>query len=206
MDARDWDQRYAETELMWSATPNRFVEGSLSELRPGRALDLACGEGRNAIWLAERGWVVTALDFSQVALDKGRTLVTRHPRGRDLKVEWVHGDALTHPLGREAYDLVVVAYLQLPVEQRHTAVRRAFDSLAPGGIFFLVAHDSLNLTHGTGGPQDPEVLYTAEDVLADLDGERFEVVRAEAVERPVPAEDGSTRTAVDALVHLVRIQ
>jgi SAM-dependent methyltransferase len=208
MDAREWDRRYAETALMWSSAPNRFVESELADVPPGRALDVAAGEGRNALWLAARGWDVTAVDFSQVALDKGRAVQARHERGGDLNVAWVRADVLEYDAGERSYDLALLAYLQLPADQRRTAVRRAFLSLRDGGTLFLVAHDSTNLTEGTGGPQYPEVLYTAEDVLADLDGERFEVVRAERVPREVPppedAPDEPARTAYDALVRVVR--
>jgi SAM-dependent methyltransferase len=211
MDARAWDERYAASGLVWSATPNRFVAEELADLAPGRALDVAAGEGRNALWLADRGWQVTAMDFSLVGLDKGRALQERHERGRDLHVEWLHADALTFDAGPVPYDLVVMAYLQLVAEQRRTAVRRAFAALREGGTFFLVAHDATNLTEGTGGPTDAAVLFTAEEVLADLDGERFEVQRAERVSRPVPVDDPAhthvgdeSRTAYDALVRLVR--
>ncbi|MGA9746342.1 MAG: class I SAM-dependent methyltransferase [Nocardioides sp.] len=212
MDARGWDERYAASELVWSAGPNQFVEAELSGLAPGRALDLAAGEGRNTIWLAEEGWQVTAVDFSLAGLDKGRAVLAQHPRGRDLRVDWVHADVLDFEPGPVGYDLVVIAYLQLPVDEVHRAVRTAFGALAVGGTFFLVAHDSTNLTEGTGGPQDPTLLYTAEDVLAALDGERFEVARAERAARLVPGTaDPSHRhagvaeqTAWDALVRLVR--
>ncbi len=208
MDARDWDQRYAGAEMVWSVGPNQFVEQELGGLRPGRAVDLAAGEGRNAIWLAEQGWEVTAVDFSTAGLDRGRERQERHPRGRDLHIDWVCDDVLTWAPGPVGHDLAVLAYLQLPADEVHDAVRRAFGALVPGGTFFLVAHDSTNLTDGTGGPQDPAVLYTAEDVLAALDGERFEVERAERVARVVPAGDEHRgepdRTAYDALVRLVR--
>jgi SAM-dependent methyltransferase len=214
VDARDWDERYAGRELVWSAGPNQFVEAQLSGLPPGRALDLACGEGRNAIWLAGRGWSVTAVDFSMVALDKARESLARHPHGRDLHVDWVHHDVLSYDVGPVGYDLVVMAYLQLRPDEMHAACRRAFGSLAVGGTFFLVGHDSTNLIEGTGGPQDPTVLYTAEDVLASLDGERFEVEQAERVARmvgdgPDPSHGDAgetTRTAYDALVRLVRTE
>lgn len=208
MDARDWDRRYSDSALVWSATPNQFVVAELAELAPGRALDVATGEGRNALWLAERGWEVTAVDFSLAGLDKARALQTRHERGRDLHIAWVHADVLEYDPGQATYDLVVVAYLQVPAEARRTALRRAFSALADGGTFFVIAHDSSNLTEGTGGPPDPAVLYTAEDVLADLDGERFAVVRAERVARTVEPSDEHrgepSRTAYDALVRLVR--
>jgi SAM-dependent methyltransferase len=199
MDAETWDRRYADTELVWSATPNQFVAEELADLAPGRALDLAAGEGRNAIWLARRGWSVTALDFSRVALDKGRGLAG------DTPVEWRHADATTWH-DPAAYDLAVVAYLQLPTEQRRAAVRAAFEALRDGGTFFLVAHDSTNLMEGPGGPQAPAVLMTAEDVLAALGGEHFEVIRAERVPRHVEAGHGGEpdRTAWDCLVRLVR--
>jgi SAM-dependent methyltransferase len=199
MDAEAWDERYAATELVWSAGPNQFVEREVSDLPPGRALDLACGEGRNARWLAEHGWSVTATDFSGVAVDKGRTLAP--------SVDWQVGDALTTPLP-ELLDLVVIAYLQIPGAERSTVMARAFDALRPGGTLLVVAHDSTNLDEGTGGPQSPEVLYTAEDVLADLaeSGYDVEVERAERVARVVPARDehGSQGTAWDAVVHLRR--
>ncbi len=201
MDAKGWDERYAASELVWSVGPNQFVDAECADLSPGRALDLAAGEGRNAIWLARRGWDVTAVDFSQVALDKGRTLAG------DVDVEWVCADATTWTRA-DSYDLVVIAYLQLPAAERREAVRRGFTALRPGGTFLLVCHDTTNLTEGTGGPQDASVLLTAEDVLADLAGEDFEVVRAERVERFVSAADEhgaeAARTAYDCLVRLRR--
>ncbi|HET8559525.1 MAG TPA: class I SAM-dependent methyltransferase [Marmoricola sp.] len=201
MDSTAWDERYAASELVWSAGPNQFVEQALADLPPGRAVDLAAGEGRNAIWLARHGWQVTAVDFSPVGLEKGRRLAG------DTPVDWVCADATTWQ-APEPVDLVVLAYLQLPAAERTAAVRNGFGALRPGGTFFLVAHDSTNLAEGSGGPQDPAVLYTAADVLADLAGESFEVVRAERVAREVTADDGhggeQRRTALDALVHLRR--
>ena len=201
MDARQWDQRYADTELVWSVTPNQFVAAELADLSPGRAVDLAAGEGRNAIWLASRGWDVTAVDFSQVALDKGRRLA----ESQELtgSVSWVCADATTWA-GDGEYDLAVLAYLQLAEGERRAAARAAFEALRPGGTFLLVAHDSSNLAEGTGGPQDPAVLMTADDVLDDLGGLPVEVERAERVVRQVPQPDGSTAPAYDALVRLVR--
>ena len=182
MDAGDWDARYAAAELVWSVTPNQFVAAELADLPPGRALDVAAGEGRNAIWLASLGWEVTAADFSRVALDKGRRLADEQALAGT--VHWEHADATTWE-SPVTYDAVVVAYLQLPADQRRSAVRRAFDALRPGGTFLLVAHDSTNLTEGTGGPQDPAVLMTAEDVLGDLDDRSYDVVRAGRVARTV---------------------
>ncbi|CUR55163.1 Methyltransferase type 12 [metagenome] len=201
MDANAWDARYAEADLVWSVEPNQFVAAECADLPPGRALDLAAGEGRNAIWLAHRGWEVTAVDFAQAGLEKGRRLAG------DASIEWVCGDAVTgEGVDVADLDLVVIAYLQLPAAERGAAVRRGFDALRPGGTFLLVAHDSTNLVHGVGGPQDAAVLMTSEDVVGDLEGREFETIRAERVTRLV--DDGhrgtSGQTAYDVLVRLVR--
>jgi SAM-dependent methyltransferase len=141
VDAEAWDERYAASELVWSREPNQFVAAELADLPPGTAVDLAAGEGRNAIWLASRGWSATAVDFSQVALDKGARLAAQ----AGIDVTWVCADA-TAWQPPEPVDLVVVAYLQLPAEDRRRAVRGAGRMLAPGGTLLLVAHDSTNLT------------------------------------------------------------
>ena len=205
MDSAGWDERYAATELVWSAGPNQFVEKELADLSPSRALDLACGEGRNARWLAQQGWQVTATDFSPVAIEKGRRLAEELTDQQADRIDWQVGDVLDTALPADL-DLVVIAYLQVPAAERATVMRRAFAALAAGGRVFVIAHDTTNLTEGTGGPPDPAVLYTAEDVLHDLAGEDYEMVRAERASRAVTSPDDpeSTSTAWDALVQLVR--
>jgi SAM-dependent methyltransferase len=197
MDREDWDRRYAGRELLWTGEPNRFLVAETAGLRPGRALDIACGEGRNAVWLAEQGWQATGVDFSEVALAKARQLADV----RGVQTDWVAADLVDYRPEPYAFDLVIVFYLQVSAVQRHAIVRTAAEAVAPGGTFLLVAHDSSNLEQGHGGPQEPEVLYTAEDVVADLDG--FQVERAARVERPVQTPEGE-RVALDALVRAVR--
>ena len=180
MEAHEWDERYAGTDLVWSAEPNRFVAEEVADLEPGRAVDLGAGEGRNAIHLARLGWQVTAVDFSQGALDKGRAVAG------DVPITWQCSDA-TAWVAPEPVDLVLEAYLHVPPAARRRTTAHAFGSLRVGGTFLLIGHDTTNLTEGTGGPQDPEVLMTAADVLGDLDaaGASYEVVRADRVARPV---------------------
>lgn len=191
MQREDWDRRYAEVESLWSARPNRVLVAEVGELAPGRALDLACGEGRNAIWLAERGWDVTGVDFSQVAIAKAKASAER----AGVDVDFVCADLLDYEPASGAHDLVVLLFLQLPADERRRVLRRAAYALAPGGTLLLVGHDLANLTEGTGGPSDLNVLYTPEDVVSELPG--LEVEKAERILRDV---DGADRPAIDALV------
>lgn len=193
MDSREWDERYSYDEYTWRTEPNQFVAAELADLPPGRALDLAAGEGRNAVWLAGRGWRVTAVDFSRVGLAKGRKLAAE----RGVDVDWVVADLLDYVPSPGVFDLVLISYLHLEPKSRTVVLGRAAAALAPGGILFLVGHDVANLTEGTGGPQDPAVLYTAEAVRADLAG--LTVLRAGQVRRVVP-KDGGDAIAVDTLV------
>ena len=196
MDREDWDRRYAGRELLWTGEPNRLLVAETAGLRPGRALDIACGEGRNAVWLAEQGWQATGVDFSEVALAKARQLADV----RGVQTDWVAADLVDYRPEPYAFDLVIVFYLQVSAAQRHAIVRAAAEAVARGGTFLLVAHDRSNLEQGHGGPQEPEVLYTAEDVVGDLDG--LQVERAARVERPVQTPEGE-RVALDALVRAV---
>ena len=202
MDSAEWDRRYAATELLWGDGPNAFVATELADLPPGRALDLAAGEGRNAIWLARRGWSVTAVDFSAVAMDKAAALAKSVEAPTD-QLQWVCADVTTYEAEAGAYDLALMAYLHLPADARKTVLARAAVALAPGGTLLVVAHDLANLTAGVGGPQDATVLFTPQDVMSDLTGGGLQVVRAETVQRPVEV-DGEPRVALDVLVRLVR--
>jgi len=193
----DWNARYAKKELVWTAEPNRLFAAEVESLTPGRALDVACGEGRNAVWLAERGWDVTAVDFSEVALEKAAELARR----RGVEVDWVCADVLEHEPGREAFDLVAVLYLQLPHVELAQALRHATRAVAPGGTLVVIGHDTRNLADGHGGPSDPSVLYTPAEVVSCLEG--LVVDRAETLERRVALDDGEA-VALDAFVRAHR--
>jgi SAM-dependent methyltransferase len=200
VDSQQWDERYSGSEFEWTTRPNQFVAAELAGLPPGRALDLAAGEGRNTVWLAERGWRVTAVDFSRVGLEKGRKLAAA--RGVDpARVDWVVADLRDYEPARDAFDLALVAYFQVSPELLARVLARAGTALAPGGTLFVIGHDLTNLTEGVGGPQDPGVLYTPEAVSAGLPGLR--VLRAERVHRTVERDEGPA-TAVDTLVRAVR--
>ena len=193
MDYASWDRRYSQAELVWSATPNQFFAEEVAELAPGRALDLGTGEGRNAVWLAERGWDTTAVDFSATGIEKARALA----KARGCSVTWIVDDLLTFRPAPHSFDLVALVYIHLPALQRRRVLTTAVSALAPAGRLVVVGHDRSNLTAGVGGPQDPAILFTPEEIVSDLHG--LNIVRGQTVVRHVRTPDGD-RDAVDALV------
>lgn len=198
MDRQQWDERYASTDLVWTAGPNRFVVEEVASLPVGRALDLGAGEGRNAIWLAGCGWQVTAVDFSAVGLAKGAKLA----EGRGVTgIRWVEADLRGYQPEPGGYDLVLLAYIHLPRSEFDTLLQAATSALAPGGTLLLVGHDVDNIVHGQGGPQDPQVLHRVDDVLPVLAG--LTIHRAEQARRPVQTSEGE-RVAIDTVVRAQR--
>jgi len=136
MDSSGWDKRYSTKDLVWTGRANQFVEEHLASLEPGSAIDLGAGEGRNSVWLATRGWDVTAVDFSQVGLDKALQLAADN--GVAIKTD--RADATTYE-PQDQIDLVVLSYLQLGPEAQRTILEHAATWLRPGGTLFVVAHD-----------------------------------------------------------------
>jgi ubiquinone/menaquinone biosynthesis C-methylase UbiE len=177
MRAAEWDERYAERR-QWSAGPNALVASLLADLPPGDAVDLAAGEGRHALWLAERGWRVTAVDFSALGLERGR-----EQAGGD-RVTWVRHDVLDWTVPDESSDLVLVAYLHLPQRETTALLRRAVGWLRPGGRLLVLGHDVDNVAHGVGGPQETAILHSV-DRLAPV-AELLAVDRLEQVRRETP--------------------
>ena len=195
MRREDWNRRYAGAESLWSAKPNRFLVAEVAGLEPGRALDLACGEGQNAVWLAGLGWEVTAVDYAEVAIAKGIERAARE----GVAVDFHADDLLRYRPEARAFDLVLILYLHMPSDGRRLVLERAAAAVAPGGTLVLVGHDLLNLTEGVGGPSDPDLLFTPDDVAAELHG--LDVEKAERVLRDVHDAD---RPAIDALVRATR--
>jgi SAM-dependent methyltransferase len=195
MQREDWDRRYAAVENLWATRPNRFLVAEVAELPPGRALDLACGEGQNAIWLASLGWDVTGVDYSEVAIAKANARAERD----GIAVQFTSADLVEYEPGRAAYDLVLVLYLHIPSAQRGAVHAKASAALAPGGTFLLLGHDRANLTDGVGGPSDPDLLYTADEIAAELPG--LEIEKATTALRDVHGED---RDAIDTIVRARR--
>ena len=195
MQREDWDRKYAAQVRLWSDRPNRTVVAELSGLAPGRALDLACGEGRHAVMLAGLGWDVTGVDFPEIAIAKARARSVEE----ELDIQFVCADLLRYDPEPAAFDLVLVVYLQIPSAERRLVLAEAASALARGGSLVLLGHDLTNLAEGVGGPSDPEVLYTPDDIAAELPD--LEIEKAERVLRDVA---GADRPAIDALVRARR--
>jgi 2-polyprenyl-3-methyl-5-hydroxy-6-metoxy-1,4-benzoquinol methylase len=197
VEREDWNAKHGEAGPLFGVEPNRFLVAEVGQLPPGRALDVACGAGRNAVWLAERGWAVTGVDFAEVALANARALAGE----RGVEVEWEQADLRDWQPAEAAFDLVVVLYLQLPAAELSAILARTASAVAPGGTLLVVGHDRENLNGGHGGPKDLAVLFTPAEVARELRG--LEVEKAERVLRPVETEDGEAH-AIDALVRARR--
>ena len=200
MDSNRWNARYAEKEWEPEREANLFLVREFESRAPrGRVLDLACGEGRNAVWLASRGWRVTGVDFSGVALGRAQKLAAR----RGVHVDWIRADVTRFAPRPDSFQLVALLYLQLPAADRQRALERAAAAMARGGELFMVGHALRNLTEGTGGPQDPAVLWEAEEIRRDLSALGLAVDRAETLRRPVEEPEGA-RDAFDVLLRAHR--
>lgn len=200
MDSSDWDQRYASRDRLWSPAPNDALVTAAVGLRAGRALDLGCGEGADALWLAEHGWRVTAVDFSSIALERARA----EARSRRLEVCWVRADLLSYTPSNAPFDLVTLLFIHLPPAERRALLAKAAALVAPGGTLVVAGHDRSNPPEAHG-PRRPEVLFTPEEIAreltAKLAGEPppLTIDRAERVIRPQRV-DGREIQAVDALI------
>ena len=169
--AEAWNARYRETASLWTPEPNALLVQFAAGLAPGRALDVGAGEGRNAIWVASRGWRVSALDVSDVALARA----AEHAAAAGVRLECVTADWREHPFGESAFELVVVSFMHPQPDERDSLFERARRALAPAGHLFVVGVDVVD--HGRRGPPDRERLYTPQRLRGALRG--FDVLRCE---------------------------
>jgi SAM-dependent methyltransferase len=188
MDSTAWDERYAASDLVWSAGPNAFLPPLVESMAPGSALDIACGEGRNAIWLARQGWDVTGVDFSAAGIAKAEQL------SQDTDVNWVVADVVSYE-PNSTFDLVIVFYLHLVPGEFAEVFTHAVDALVPGGTLFGVGHALRNLEDGYGGPSAPEILWS-DDLFAPMT-RNLDVIELGERTRFVPDADA---TAIDFVI------
>ncbi|BAJ73298.1 SAM-dependent methyltransferase [Microbacterium testaceum StLB037] len=200
MDAAQWDERYrASAGGVWAAEPPAAVREILARLTPGTAIDVATGDGRTAVWLADRGWVCTGIDFSV----EGLALAAARAGGD--AVTWAHADVHEwEPVA--SVDLVVSCYLHLA--DSAVAVARMAEWVKPGGALVVIGHDLENIAASGHGPADPAILYTPELLRGALD-ERFRIERCERLTRTsadAELRGGHAAAAIDTLLHAVRVR
>jgi len=205
-----WDQRYASARSLWTGRPNpvlvRVVDACAG--LPGHALDVGCGEGGDAVWLAGRGWQVTGVDISSVAL--GRAAVAARAANVEGRTSWVHADLATEPLPAGPWDLVNAQYLHFRPAERPELWAALAAGVAPAGTLLVVAHDRTDphvAPHLAGAPNHPAAadrairFHGADEVIAAL-GDGWRVLYAGPVHRTRP--NAHEAAAVDLVVHAVR--
>ncbi|MGW1450022.1 FAD-dependent oxidoreductase [Micromonospora sp. NPDC002411] len=193
-----WEERYQSRPAVWSGRPNPQLVAEVADLAPGRALDVGSGEGADAVWLAERGWQVTAVDISATALT--RAAANADTVGVGDRIEFTHADLRDKPPAEEAYDLVSAQFMHLPPEQRRELFDRLAAAVAPGGVLLIVGHHPSDLWTTARRMHMPDMMYTAQDVAAGLDPSQWEVLTAEARPRPATDPDGHDVTIHDAVL------
>ena len=175
MNREEWNERYQAVPILWDVDPGRFLGGEIRGATPGVALDLGAGEGRNAIWLAQHGWHVTAVDFRTWPW---RGAANERDMGVTTSITWV-----SKTLRSSSPLRIRIPPRPEPVppsraDQRRTVLRRAVDALAPGGTILVVGYDDANATEGKEGVRDPALLFSPEDIVKELDGLQVRARRA----------------------------
>jgi chemotaxis protein methyltransferase CheR len=195
-----WDQRYGQADRVWSGRANPRLVEVVCDLFPGRALDLGCGEGADAIWLAEHGWQVVAVDVSVVALR--RAAAVARDQGLQDRIDFQHHD-LPESFPDETFDLVSAQYLHSPVRlERETVLRRVASRLTPGGVLLIVDHE----VAPPWSPHKDQPLPSRGEVLASLqlDASQWQRVRVDTVDRELTGPEGQVATVADNVIVLRR--
>ncbi|GAA4071002.1 bifunctional NAD(P)/FAD-dependent oxidoreductase/class I SAM-dependent methyltransferase [Actinomadura miaoliensis] len=193
-----WDERYRNSSALWSGQPNPQLVAEAAALTPGRALDAGCGEGADAVWLAGRGWQVTALDFSAAALD--RAAGHAEAAGVADRIAWTHADLREHTPAERAYDLVSAQYVHAPPATRRDLFARLAAAVAPGGTLLIVGHHPLDLRTGVRPMGFPDLMYDAAEPASALDPGEWEVLVAETRPRAAVNSEGRDVTVYDAVL------
>ncbi len=186
--AEFWDERYRSSKRIWSGNPNPQLVAEAAGFAPGRALDVGCGEGADAIWLAERGWEVVGMDISQVALERAADHARATAPEAARRITWQQADLIKSAPPTDSFDLVNVQFMHLPSVPRAAMFRGLAAAVRANGMLLIVAHHPSDLESGVKRPPDPDLYYTAEDVAALL-GDGWSVEVSDARSRKQLADD-----------------
>lgn len=194
-----WNEKYNNEQFVYGTAPNDFLRDNAHRFSPeGKILCIAEGEGRNAVWLAEQGFQVTAVDASDVGLAKGRKLAA----SRGVTVNWIHADLSQYVPGVGVWDGVVAIFAHLPPDLRSRVHADCVDSLKEGGVLLLEAYTPEQLNFKTGGPGNPDWLMTPEVLQQELQGLTFE--QLQKTERDVI--EGIGHTGLGSVVQVIGIR
>ncbi|MEV4413627.1 methyltransferase domain-containing protein [Catellatospora sp. NPDC049609] len=202
---RFWDERYGSKERIWSGNPNPHVVTTAADLVPGTALDVGCGEGADAVWLAARGWQVTGVDVSGVALGRAAAHAAEAGEQTAARATWLRADILTWDPAPARFDLVSAQFMQLPDPARTDLHRRLAAAVRPGGTLLIVGHHFSDLETTIGRPHLPALMFTAEQAAAALDPADWEIHTATPGREATDAE-GRPVTVHDAVLRAVRLR
>jgi 2-polyprenyl-3-methyl-5-hydroxy-6-metoxy-1,4-benzoquinol methylase len=197
-DQQSWEERYQAHPKIWSGRPNAALVAPVEHLLPGTALDVGCGEGGDALWLAGRGWQVTALDFATTALERGRERASE--LGIADRITWTHADLTRWAPEDERFDLVTAMFVHLPGESMTTLVPRLAEAVAPGGTLVLAGHDPHDEHMAAHRPDVPGMFFTAAELVALLDTDAWDVVAAESRPRAPGGHEPTDRPVNDVVV------
>jgi len=192
-----WDERYRSSTAVWSGKPNPQLIAEAASLQPGDALDAGCGEGADAIWLAERGWRVMAVDISSIPLERGAAQARQVSSDVAGRITWQQVDLLTWVPRPQTYDLVSAQFMQLPAGQRAALFDRLAAGVAKGGTLLIVGHSPTDLHTTAARPPLPELFFTANEIAAALDPSLWRVIVSEARPREGRDPDGHAVTVHD---------
>ena len=198
-DEQSFEERYQATDALWSGRPNTQLVREAADLPPGTALDVGCGEGADAIWLAERGWQVTAVDFARTALERGRAHAETLGSEVAGRIRWVHAD-VTAQLPGDGYDLVSAQFMHLPEPARRDLYARLAAAVAPGGTLLIVGHHPSDLHTTAHRMHFPDMMFTSEQIAASLDPTTWQVLAAEARPGATVDPEGRDITIHDAVL------
>jgi SAM-dependent methyltransferase len=196
-----WDERYGSADRIWSGNPNPQLVREAADLTPGSALDVGCGEGADAHWLAARGWQVVATDISRVALQRGAAHA--EPAWAD-RISWEQADLIGWTVDDRRYDLVTAHYVHLSSALREPLFAQLAAAVRPGGSLLVVGHHPADMATAAPQPPDPDLYFTAEQVAAGLDPGCWEIVIADARPRQATAPDGRHMHIADAVLRARR--
>lgn len=192
-----WDERYGSADRIWSGRPNTQLVAQVSDLAPGDALDVGSGEGADAIWLASRGWRVTAVDVSAVALDRAAQVAVA--AGLQSLISWEQRDMLSWDPGQARFDLVSAQFMHLPRPAQDSMHTRLAVAVRPGGTLLIVGHLHDEL-HAHIAPR----FRPAEDIAAALDPDAWQIIVATAIDRSGTGPDGEPVLLSDSVLRAVR--